>query len=64
MAITIPKVTSTVSVVTSTIKFADGIVITIIGSNTIATRKAAYEAYIKSHPKTAQVKVTWTIKKK
>lgn len=61
---TIPLVKSTVSTTTHQITFADGIKVTIVGSNTIATRKKAYEAYIASHPKLTKVKVTWTIKRK
>lgn len=39
---TIPKVESTVKKTISTVTFVDGVVITLEGSNTIATRKAAY----------------------
>lgn len=65
--IIIPAVKSTKVVTTSTITFVDGVIVTIVGSNTIATRKAAYEAYIKAHPPKPilkQVKVNWIIKRK
>lgn len=61
---TIPSVKSTVSTTTHVITFTDGIKVTIVGSNTIATRKKAYEAYIASHPKLTTVKVSWTVKKR
>lgn len=49
--IKIPAIKSTKSETTHVITYVDGIVITLSGSNTIATRKAAYEkAYLSAHP--------------
>lgn len=42
MAQTIPPISSTVSKTTHVITYSDGVVITLIGSNTVAIRKAAY----------------------
>jgi hypothetical protein len=47
---TIPAVKSTVSKTTHVITFVDGVVITLEGSNTVATRKAAYLKAIASIP--------------
>lgn len=42
MAQTIPPISSTVSKTTHVITYSDGVVITLVGSNTVAIRKAAY----------------------
>lgn len=54
--IKIPAIKLTVSTTTHVITYSDGIVITLTGSNTIATRKAAYEkAYLAANPVTPPV---------